>query len=75
MLFGGSNFGPLARRDKLSGHLRLQRAHPRKTAPSAHRYAAVEGVGAMLAQWGGALVVADPVAIGKTTGGDGLSSS
>jgi hypothetical protein len=70
MLFGGSHFGPLAGRDKPATY--DYNAPIRESGAVGDRYAKVKGIGAMLAQWGDSLVVADPVAVAKSEGGDGI---
>ena len=64
MLFGGSHFGENAGRDKPATY--DYNAPIRETGAVGDRYAKVKGIGAMLAQWGDALVLADKVEI-KTT--------
>lgn len=71
MLFGGSHFGSEAGRDKPATY--DYNAPIRETGAVGDRYARVKGIGAMLAQWGDGLVVADPVAIASSDAKKGVS--
>ncbi len=68
MLFGGSHFGREAGRGKPATY--DYNAPIRETGAVGDRYARAKGIGAMLAQWGEGLVVADKIAINKVEGGE-----
>ncbi len=70
MLFGGSHFGPTGARGQLTSY--DYNAPIRETGAVGPRYAAVKGIGAMLAKWGETLASSDKVKITGVTGGDGL---
>lgn len=69
MLFGGSHFGPWAARGQLASY--DYNAPIRETGAVGARYAAVKGIGEMLAKWD-TLVTASKVAVASRTGGDGV---